>query len=179
MAPLNPNVTARWYLDYRTAFGRHTMEFRTPNAADTTSQVAAITAFINALKPVCYDETVFDRLRRSAVGSNLSFAVPWTSIAGTHVGTQPLAENGPRFISWVGRGPTGRRVRITLFGTFYGQSNNYRLERTATDEAFIALDLLRAADSPFVAIDGGKPVWNDYVNVGYNAYFQRKQRRTQ
>jgi hypothetical protein len=176
MAPLSPNTTKRWYVDYAFDGGQHTMQFRTMSVSTDTEYAAEIRAFLLIMAPA-FDTTWHTiQLRKSESGSSLSFPFPMAAVNGEY-GTALAQDLYPRFFSFVGRGQTGRRVRITVFGFHSPVTQNYRVTSAEQAGLHAALDYLQDPARGFVTIGGDKPIWNEYVNSGYNAYFQRKLRR--
>lgn len=176
MAPLPPNTTYRWFVDYRWQGGQHVMQFRTPAPLSDSDVATEIRGFLLAIAPALHTSWTTMQLRRSAAGSLLSFPVAMAAVVGTNT-FSPTPLQYPRFISWVGRGPTGRRTRITVYGAEPSVSDDFRL--TAGENAAIqaGVDYLQHADRTFVTIGGDEPIWAEYANAGYNAYYQRQRRR--
>lgn len=176
MAPLVKNLTTRWYLDYAFPGGQHTVQFRTPAAVDDAEAVGAIGAFADAVKDTAFTSWSTTRLRKCAAGNVLSFPVNFVNRVGTLSGNY-LVMNYPRFVSWTGRSTDGRRCRITVFGMDVNVSDDYRLEAGEIGSLADVITLLQAPTNPFCSASGVDVTWNPYVNVGYNAYFQRRARR--
>jgi hypothetical protein len=175
MAPLPPENTNRYFLDYEGPMGKRTMQFRSPGILTTNEMVSGITSFINVIKPMVYSAVTFTGLRFAATGSNISNPVAWTPITGTAAGTQN-ASDYPKFVSFIGRSLGGRRVRIYVYGVNVQVSDDYRLVGTENATVNAGKDFLNGPSGIFSAIDGQKPVWKAYGNTGYNAYHQRKRR---
>ena len=177
MAPLPENNTARLFVEYTSNGQEHVAQVRLAGAADIT---AAVTAY-NALKgPMANLLLTTDRVsgaRFAAQGSNLSFPLAVSPQTGTLSATADK-DMTPRFISWTGRGGTGRRARFTLF-TQVGDTatDGYRDLSPGTLAAAMGTALASVAVGS-VDISGQPVNWNSYINLGENAYFQRKQRRT-
>lgn len=177
MDPIDPKNTQRYYVDYNTAGGQHNFQVRFPGAQDLATTMADINGLVAVMRPCVPATTIFNRVRRSAMGTNLSFPVPFTSQAGTATGTQDVRWYA-NAIGWTGRSGLGRRVRILLFGVALQQEHDYRLERGEIPVFDAVLNYLQNSARLFVAVDGAPIIWNDYTNMHVNAYFQRKLRRT-
>jgi len=177
MAPLATNLTDRYKLGYEGDFGRHVCMFRFAPGTDEGTARAEITDFVTAIKPLYNTGHTFNVLSKSAANSSLFFPIQWTPIAGT--GTAVLTpEQYPRFLSYIGRTTLGRRVRLTLFGANVGITTDYRITGNESAPVAAGWNQLQAVISVQVGIDGAPIQWYSFANVGYNAYFQRKQRRT-
>lgn len=176
MAPLDPAGTDRWYLEYKTTHARHEICFRSGGLAGVDTVTTALIAYCNAVKPYLYQDVVFDKLRHSNTGSNLSFPIAWTPIAGTSPGTAQPKTEAPLFMSFTGRSSQGRRVRITQFGIQVAWSDDFRITYGENAVPAAILGALEAHTNVWVAIDGFAIMWNQYANTGFNAYWQRQSR---
>jgi len=169
-------LTLKYFLDYEGAAGEHTLLFRFSPAVTDANAITRITAIVNTLKAFVTSATVFNRLRRADVGSNLSFPLAWTSIAGTSA-TAIAASQYPQFVSWVGRDLGGVRTRLTLHGASTTSDADYRILASENASVAAVLAALRTVSPAVVTVADAIPVWNDYCNTGYNAHFQRKRRK--
>jgi hypothetical protein len=116
-----------------------------------------------------------NQVRWAALGNVFSFPVT-TGIEGlTYGGTEQEPDNIPRFLDFVGRTQGGRRARMAIFG-FKGALSLYRVTVAEVAAIGTALGNLQGGANSWLGIDGLKPVWHPYVNVGFNAYWQRKVR---
>lgn len=177
MAPLNPNNTQRFWLRYTSKLVEHELEFRLNETKTAADGATAATALANALKTFLPTADSFLSLRRSAPGSNLSFPVAFTPIAGTN-STAAADDNIPSFLSIVGRSALGRRVRMTVFSPYDYNDPNYRINRSESGGIDAWLDVVEDPSYGFVAVDDVNVIWNQYGNVGYNAYWIRERRKS-
>lgn len=175
MAPVNPNNTRRYWLDYEGVMGKHSFQVRTGGGVTDATVVTALQNFLNPLLAVIHNSVVFNSLRRADAGTNVSNPVPWSIITGASA-TALLPPNYPRFISFIGRSGFNRRVRIYLYGTTIGITDDYRLNFSESSAVEAAVAYLNSVACPFVSIDGFDPVWKAYANQGYNSYHERKRR---
>lgn len=175
MPALPEETYPRLFIDYEGPMGQHTLQFR--QSAGDSSAVAATKAaeFINTVKGIVYNGVTFNAARWAVAGSNVSNPIAWTPIAGTAAGTQAAAAF-PIFVSWIGRTTGGRRVRLFLYGTNINPDSDFRLGIGDATWVSASVSRLNSSPYPIYGIDGLPPVWKSYVNVGYNAYFQRKRR---
>lgn len=175
MAPLNPNNTERWFLDYTTCGEEHTLLMRAGLPITAADATAALDTFLDAFGTTIQQLTV-NGLRRSLAGQNISLPQPWTGAAtyGSGVGGHAVTA---QYVDFVGRSTGGRRVRVAVFGyTTPVTNNDYRI--TEAEQAAIGevLDFLNSTEGVFVAIDGNGVLWQQYANTGFNAYWQREIR---
>jgi len=176
MAPTQDIYTARYYVDYETITGRHTMLLRLLPEVSVADAKTRIIAFLNVLKTYAPTTTSFAGLRHAAPGSPFSFSTSWTPIAGTSAATF-LPPMYASFVSLVGRDSSGVRTRITLHVTTATPDVDYRTDPIESAGAVNLLAAVAAGPNQFVSKAGFLPIWNQYLNNGYNAYFQRKRRR--
>lgn len=176
MAPLPPNGTERLFLDYSVAGYEHTVCNRFDIAeSDASDAAGALQAFVEAITPVVYLST-FVRLRLQLRGTDItlpfSYAFPATWGSGSAAGNESA-----QYWDFIGRGPTGRRVRVSHFGaTSVSSGDLYRVAASGVAGLAAALAVLTASDGCFLDIDNQEPTWYPYVNMGVNAYWRNKIR---
>lgn len=175
MAPIDPANTDRLFVDYVFDSTRHTVIFRKQTADTLAGLVAWANDFLEDNKALFQSSVSFDGARVALQNSNVTNPVDWTTVNGT--GGGGTVDKKPRFGSFVGRDAQGHRTKLTFFGVIYADDPDYRVY--ASTEALIAaavgqLNSLTAAPGSIV---GSKPVWKAYMNLGYNAYWQRQARR--
>lgn len=176
LPPLPESNTARYFLDYEGPYGKHSAQFRANPAGDPASVVPTIQSFINTLKPAIHTDTTFTGVRYADVGSNISNPLGFAPVSGTATGTL-ATEHYPRFFAFWGRGPDGRELKLTFYGGNIGVTSDYRIG-PGENSTIAACVLYLNTTSVFTTISGSRPVWKQYANTGYNAYFQRKRRTT-
>lgn len=174
MAQLPVNNTTRWKVRYQQGNYSHTFEVRTAADVSPAAFGAFVGGFLDSLGGHVYLGVVTE-VQRSVEGSDifLPFA---TGLEGVSFGEQPISvDNVPRYIDFVGRSSGGRRVRLAIFG-YAGVTSEYRVTAAENPEFATAIGMLNGSDDIGVAIDGMPVIWKPYVNVGYNAYWQRAVR---
>jgi hypothetical protein len=177
MAPLVHNATDRYWVDYEGPAGKHSIMFRFPSAAVESAAITTIRAIITAMRIFQPTTATFIGLRKSEALTVVSFPKAWDPIVGLNSGTF-TANMYPQFISWVGRDSNGIRVRYTLQGCPFVPDTDYRLPRPSSADVDAVLDAFDAATEKPVTAGALVPVMNNYANTGFNAYFQRKRRKT-
>lgn len=182
MAPLPVTNTGRYFVDY-TANGReHTVLFRYSQGAGpvppSAGHITSASNFLDAIAPKMPTDFAIVGARYAAWMSTVSFPwlAPTLTVAGTYT---PDASSAPAFISFIGRGSTGRRSRVYLLGAGLAPHQetgveNYRV--TVAEDADVAAAYTILDASVFVAIDNTTPTWYTYANLGYNAYWQKEMR---
>jgi hypothetical protein len=81
------------------------------------------------------------------------------------------------YIDFVGRDTDGVRVRVAVFGAnFTTLGDDYRA--SASESAFVgdAIAQLTSDAQMFWTVAGNVPVWNNYADIGTNAYWRNKIR---
>lgn len=175
MAPHDPKNTARFFLDYRTPLAEHTLVMRVNGAVSDAEAIATAEGYTNAVKGLLFGSTQWTQLRKAAAGTNVSFGVPWSPVQPTS-GLAQTQHFEPYFISMTGRDPNGIRAKLTQFGCTVGLDASYRVFPSENADIVPLLNYVQLTSNSFVTIAGAQPLWNTYVNVGYNAYWQRQQR---
>lgn len=174
MAPLNPNNTMRFFVDYSTGNVEHTALIRAiapQSPADVGTQVDGLLTAISG--QFCL--ITVNRVRFAPAGSDISAPVA-TGIEGNVYGSG-AAGTLTQATSWnfVGRSGGGRRCRFSIFG-YEGAPSDFRLTEAESTEVTAALAWLNGAANSWRAIDGLKPLWYPYADVSINAYWQRQLR---
>lgn len=176
MAPLPPNNTDRWYFDYTAAGIDHTFLVR---AAEGTTAAEVSTEISNLLTSIGigFYASSFRSLRFQAKSLDFSIPATYSGSVTTWGSTTPDDTGRPTFSTLVGRSGDGRRARVSIFG-FKGIASvgDYRFNVAGSTEWQDAVDQLNAAEGIWLSIGETQPTWYQYVNVGYNAYWQRKMR---
>lgn len=175
MAPLNPNNTGRYFVDYTVGIHEHTAMVRANAALSPASFGTQINNLLTALTPVLFALTIV-RIRWAASGSNVSNPVASGIEGSVYGGSAPANNDYPKFLDFVGRSTGGRRVRNTWFG-YKGGLDDFRVTTAESTAIAAALPNITGGANSWLSIDGLKPVWYNYVDVGYNAYWQRAVRQ--
>lgn len=190
MAPVPPNSTDRVFLDYTSLQIPHTLILRLPPAGSVTDAEVVAAAAAAILVNRMLDTDSFTAARVQQSGTNFSLPIAFTQVNGViplSGGANAWAEDPESaFITFVARGTaTGRRVRWEFFTsvktTTWPGDNRYNPGDAAP------VDTLRTNWTNFVengvtptqqivTVAADIPVVYDYVNIGKNAYWQRKQR---
>lgn len=174
MAPLPPESTARYFLDYSVNAHTHTMEVRASGAHSPASFGSAMTNLLGAIVSLLLPITVLD-VRFAASGSTVSNIVV-SGIEGAVFGTGTgTVDDVPKELNFVGRSTGGRRVRLGIFG-YKGVVSTYRLTNAESSAILNATTILNGTSPYFFAIDGLVGVWKPYANILFNSYWQRKVR---
>lgn len=177
MAPLPENNTPRLFIEYTEGGQEHVLELRLSSGSTTVEAVAAYTAVAPSMAALLFAADRVTGARFAAAGSNFSFPISVSAQTGSASGTAD-ADRKPYFVSVTGRSTDGRRVRVTMFTQLaLVETNGYKI--VAPAGAFATWrNAVTGASADARTISGQVPVWNSYLNVGSNAYFQRKARRT-
>lgn len=176
MAPLPPNTTARLFIEYTSVGKEHTAELRLPVGATTADAEAVYDLMAPAMAAGMASNDSVTGARFSAAGSNVSFPLGVAPDAGNLDAVSDI-DMRARFVSFTGRSVDGRDVRFTFFTPYVvADPNGYR-QITPTGLAAGILAVLTGLGASIRTISGLQPIWNTYANLGYNAYYQRRNRR--
>jgi hypothetical protein len=175
---LDPANTARWRLVYTCGGFQHAWGMRVDATNPSQSTVEqGYTLLLQDLSTLLFTIT-FVRLEFAAVGSSI-FNPVTTTLTGTLAGTgAPGLEQATRQISWTGRGITGRKTRVFLWGYKDDLLDNMRITPAETAEVGTAINRINGYLHLFVGIDSIKPVYNQYVNVNYNKHWTKQARKS-
>lgn len=181
MAPLPENSTGRYFVDYTFRDQGHTLQIRYGAGTAVESLPFHAGVFLSSLATLMDNTWAIVGARLQSAGS--TFAVPTVApvLSATPSGGVLPPANYPQFTTWVGRGNTsGRRVRIFVYGLLLGNDGSYRISNPTgpTQAARAALIDGVGEDNVFVTIGGDAPTWYNYVNQGFNSYWEREARET-
>lgn len=176
MAPLPPENTGRLFIDYVTQGQEHTTVVRLGTTGTSLEAAAVYGALAPLMAEFLPTTGGITGARYAAPGSNLSFNLGVTPEPGKR-GEGVNANERSDFISFTGRSIGGRRTRFTVFTPFNDPDSQGFRSNTLTAAQAALLNELQTNES-ITGIDGENVIWNPYVNRGYNAYFQRKLRRS-
>ena len=174
MAPLPPNSTAQFFVDYSAATRNHTFGVRVNGLESPSAFGTHLHSFLLAVSPEFYPITI-NAVRFQAAGTNFSSPVV-TGEEGTIFGTgTPTVDQAPFALNFRGRTSGGRRSGLEPFG-YKGITSSWRITDAENVNVAAGLAVVIAQANAWLGIDGLKPVWYPYANVVHNAYWQRKVR---
>lgn len=173
MAPLPVESTGRLFVDYSTCQEVHTAMVRFGTGGNAGDAMAMLDSFWIAITSLMYLGTI-QAARVADLGSTVTYPVTWTGAAsfGSGAGSHYQTAN---YVDFVGRSIGGRRVRLATFGLIsHADTSNSDYRHQATDSAAVAagLAVLEASTDTPVAIDGSPAVWQQYADIGVNAYWR-------
>ena len=175
LAPINPNNTQRYWVDYTTCGEQHSLQCRAVSTVTDADAGATMAAFLNAVS-VWTRLITIDGFRRAAPGSNVTTSVTWPGSATYGSGAGSHYETA-QYVDFIGRGPTGRRVRASVFGVnFSSLGGDYRISSAESPAVAAAIAELTSDAEIFVDVEYEIPVWHPYANCGVNAYWRNKVR---
>jgi hypothetical protein len=175
-----PNATARLRVSYEFRGGKRTITFRMADGVVEDAFVGGVHDLF-AANLGCFDASwVTLGADFSAAETDFSFPVAFPVLAGTgSMPTDPFFDT--QFFGLAGRSVGGTRVQYHFYGCAGqdGTPDRYRITPAAENVWGNLLNDMAdfAATGDLVAADGMAPILKPYLNVGMNAYFQRKARR--
>jgi len=175
MPSIDPTNTAVYFLDYTTCGEQHTMQMRCEPTTTDSDASGTIGAFLTAISSNLYELTVY-ALRFRQAGSHTSLPAVWSGAAtyGSGAGAHAFTAN---YIDFVGRDTDGVRVRVEVFGaTNVTLGGDYRISGSESTIIGDAIAELTSDANMFWTVAGNVPVWNNYANIGVNAYWRNKIR---
>ena len=174
MAPLPPESTLRYKVEYGVNAQVHTMEVRATGAESPSTFGTHLDAVLTALAPLLFQVNIV-QVSVAVAGSTI-FNPVTTGIESNTYGTGAgNAYNIPFSFSFVGRTSGGRRSRFVVYGANL-LDNTYRVDDTEEPDVGTVATLINSYTNAWIGIDGLKPVWKSYANMSVNAYWQRHRR---
>lgn len=181
MAPV-PATSDILYVTYEGVFGRRTVQCRWSTSQPPAEAATLFRNFLlNGVVPLWHTSTQVTSWSYRETGSTFSLPLaPPGAVVGTATSNIPNTDY-PRYLSITARGGTdGREVRMSFYGLVFANQPDYRFtgsESTPVASIWAAAVTLAANGGFRTAGQSGVTV-RPYANVGYNAYYQRKARRT-
>lgn len=175
MAPLSPDSTKRWFLDYTTCSTDHTLEMRSVDSVTDIEASAAFDVFLTAIESQIYEMTVTG-MRFADVGSNITLPATFSG-ALTYGSDDGPKDHGAVYVNFIGRSTGGRRVRAGVFGgRNFSLAGDYRVSDADSTVVGDGVSALTGNPDVWEAIDGRTVIWHRYFNIGTNAYWRNKIR---
>jgi len=178
MAPLPPDNTARYFLDYAFDTGQtRSLQVRYASPALVTDVGDWLEVMLGIAEPILADSWAITGARFAVSGSNVT--LPTTApTSPTGTGGAQSAYQQPTFYAFQGRDTvTGRKCRLSLYGVTNGVVGDYRYNRGENTNIDNLLDFIQTPVTGIALSIAGNPVqWYDYMNVGFNSYHERKAR---
>jgi len=176
MAPLPANNTARYFFRYSCGGVNHKLIVRCTDEIVEGTISDVISTILDAIGDEFFASAAVG-MDYQPSGSDFSVPATYTGLVTTWGSGSPADSGTPMFAGMAGRGSDGRRNTWHLFGfKRLGDVLDYRFNVSADAAWNEALAAIVAADGMFLTIGGTKAVYHPYVNVGVNAYWQRKMR---
>lgn len=172
MAPLPPEGTPRFRVNYDVDGVQHSFQVR--SHASPSAVAVLLDTLFTALDGALFEMTI-GVMEFAADNSNIFLPVSNTFTGNTYGSGTPTIEKRPWFYGFQGRGATGRKWHLDVFGAI-SLGTNYRWEPgeyTIIDDAVAALQTFGA---DLVDIADAQVTVYTYVNAGANSYWQRRQR---
>lgn len=172
MAPIPPENTKRYRMDYTVAGQLHGMTARCSSAQTDATAISYFNALFGAIGSSLSTATTWQTLQVAVQGSTIFNPVAgWTPQTGSGSGISTI--NYPRSLCFPGRTPTARRAKVFVYGIGDGYSMPATYEEdpivTATFAAFQAL--LNSQSDFWLGIDNVKAVWYNRITVKQNDHF--------
>lgn len=178
MAPLPENNTDRFLLDYEVGGVGHTLQMRVATGTTAAEASDAYASFLTQIGAQMLASSVTG-MRFQEHGSNITIPATYSG-AVTSWGSGSGGDfYKPWFVGFAGRGADGRKTKINLFGYKNPtEAGDYRIPVSVAEDLQNTYDNLVAAEGVWLTIGGTQPHWHQYVNLGANAYWQRKARKS-
>jgi len=175
------NHTGRVKVYYTFAGGQRVVQVRlNTTGALLTDAVEAFNLVLGNNTQAFTNDVVFTHAEHIPEGGNVAAPFVWTPVTGNG-GSALDPFYYPRFVSVVAKTHLGGAVKWSFYGIAgLPNDNSYRLlpnELPSIFADFLGDFLLFITSQGVVAADGADVLPKTYLNIGYNAYYQRKRRR--
>jgi len=177
MAPLPPQSTARFWVDYNDGENDHSLMVRFDEGDLTTGEVSDyVASFLESIEDFLYEITI-SGARYAAINSVVSIPVLWTGLSTYGVDPMPTLL-APREIRWEGRDQNGRRVNFSVYGGKFTSPDTYRIVSDGANLPNVGVIAINDASSvgAFLTISGLRPTMKNYVNINFNSYWEAEAR---
>lgn len=175
LAPLPESNTARLFVNYRHEAEEHTVQIRALSPFTQSDVVGWFHTWLDTNKSLFGTGTEFHSADWADVNTDVRNPIAWTPITGTGSPTTDPTRFS-RSMSFVGRSPDGRKLRVFFYGSIFGPDDTYRVEASLVPQLATAITGLNALNSRIGTISGSAPIFKPYVNIRNNAYWQTELR---
>lgn len=171
-----PDGTTRWFLKYEVSGDEHVFQMRSNPAISAGTAGSAMENLLTALDngSALYTMNIVD-FSRSAAGSSDREPQTWPGAASYGGGSMPEVDS-PRYFALSGRASGNQQVRVFIYGWIGTSPDNFRIASADNTDVADAVASLSDTAGCWLTAGLGVPIWKPYANIGFNAYFQRKQR---
>lgn len=172
MAPLPPEGTPRFRINYDVSGAQHSFQIRSHSSPSDVGTL--VDSFLTALADALYG-IVIGTVEFAADNSNIFLPVTSGIEGNVYSSGSPTVTEEPWFYGFIGRSAGGRKWHLDMFGA-RSLGTNYRLEAGENADVDAAIAVLQSAGSAIVGIDDLEVTVYGYANAGVNAHYQRKAR---
>lgn len=171
--------TARYRIRYKAQGYVHSLTLRYAPSSGLTSVQETFDTFLSAMAPLLTSDFTILSSTAAATNSDVFLPVDPQPLAITPT-SLPILGGGPSYYTFIGQSNLGSQVKFTLYGAGFQAAQNvgsradYRL--VPSENINIPIALAALDDVPLIGIDGTPANWYPYINLGYNAHWQKKSR---
>lgn len=174
---LPPSNTARYFYDYSVYGEQHALIARVGPEVGLSDFVLYLDGFLTEFSAGSVQITTVG-LRHSEQGSNVTNPVDTTGLSSTYGTGSGDPINKPLQSTFTGRDGAGHKCRVGMFGWEAQTDTQWRY---LTTDSSIVLACIASLESAGVAgvfwtINGSRPLWHPYMNVGYNDHWVKQER---
>jgi hypothetical protein len=175
------NNTGRVKVYYTFAGGQRVLQVRLDTTGTLlTDAVEALNLVLGNNRQAFTNDLVFTHAEHIPKDGDVATPFAWTPVTGNG-GSALDPFYWPRFVSVVAKTYLGGAVKWSFYGIAgLPNDNSYRLlpnELPSIHADLLGDFLLFITSQGVVAADGAAVLPKTYLNIGYNAYYQRKRRR--
>ena len=173
---LPPENTERWWIIYSNNGVEHRTMARTLVGLTAAQMSVNFGNLFTALNGVLNVTTILG-MEKAAKGSNVRNPQTYSGPGSVGSGTEVDTDGRARAWSFVGRSTNGRKSRLFIFGGKTFTEGDYRIDGSESAAILAAISALQTPAAAFLSIDELKPVWSNYVNIGYSDHWIKQFRK--
>jgi len=173
---LSPSNTARWWLDYTVNGDPHTIQMRLPSGGTDADAESVFTDILGLMDASAFYGWSVIGMRHAVAGSDVSLPATYGGPTSAGAGSSTDNEFRAHTYSLTGRDAEGHKIKVTFFGAKLQANGDYRLGHGENSITDALIDYFVALDGKFVTINGLQPLWNNYVNTGFNDHWIHSRR---
>lgn len=168
--------TPRWWLDYTVNGDTHSLQMRLPTGGTDADAEAVFSDLLALMDTNAFYLWNILGMRSAAVGTDVSLPATYGGPTAAGSGSSTDGDFRAHTYSLTGRDAAGHKIKVTLFGAKLQANGDYRIQNGENASTDVLIDYFAALDMKFVTINALQPIWNNYVNTGWNDHWIKSRR---
>jgi len=173
---LPPSNTVRYWLDYVVNGDPHSMQMRIPNGATDGDVADVFSGLLDLMDTNAFYLWDVVGMRKADKGTDVSLPVTYAGTMAAGSGSSVDGDFRAHTYSMTGRDASGHKVKVFWYGAKLQANGDYRIQNGENASTDVLIDYLTALSGFFVTINALQPIWNNYVNTGWNDHWIKSRR---